>query len=67
MDPKKREQLNELRKDRTKVIKELRNQLKHFDVNLLLTALVSLAETGDILDQWEHIEREEQENEKQTA
>lgn len=66
MDPQKKEQLNELRKDRTKVIAGLREQLNSLrlpdDIKTLLAALVSLQETGDLLDGWKRYE--EASNEK---
>lgn len=65
MDPTKRQQLAELRKDRTKVIAGLRGQLNSLkspdDVKTLLAALVGLSESQDLLDRWE---RWEEQNEK---
>ena len=56
MDPVKRQQLDELRKDRAKVIAGLRRQLDSLrsleDAKLLLRALVSLQETQLRLEEW---------------
>lgn len=71
MDPTKKEQLDELRADRSKVIGELRTQhdklkaarrarssdpLGHIED--LLLALVSLQETQDLIDRWERWEEQ---------
>jgi hypothetical protein len=68
MDPTKKRQLAELRKDRTKVIAGLRAQLNSLrlpeNVKTLLAALVSLQETQERLEQWETWEAQ---NEKQQA
>lgn len=60
MDEKKRQQLAELRKDRTRVIAGLREQLNRLRVSdevLLLAALVGLQESQDLLDRWEESEK----------
>lgn len=78
MDPEKKRQLSELRKDRRKVIGELRKQLNSLEASTnlntllagivrLLHALVSLQETGLLLKQWREFERKEKENAKQKA
>jgi hypothetical protein len=68
MDPTKRQQLAELRKDRTKVIAGLRGQLNSLTspdaLKTLLHALVSLQETQFLLEQWDEFEKREAKNEK---
>ncbi len=63
MDEKKLEQLQELKKDRRKLIRKLREQvnaLKSFeDVKLLLLALVSLQETQQLFEDWNEVEKQE--------
>ncbi|MGC2332507.1 MAG: hypothetical protein WA581_13715 [Candidatus Acidiferrales bacterium] len=60
MDLNKKQQLAELRKDRTRVIAGLREQLNSLkapdDLKTLLAALVGLSETQDLLDRWERWE-----------
>lgn len=64
MDQTKKQQLDELREDRRKVIGGLRQQLDSLllpdALKTLLRALVSLQETQARVEEWERYEKREQ-------
>ena len=59
MDPAKQRQIELLKKDRTKVIGQLRRQFLAGDTKNVMLALIGLQESQDLIEQWEAIDEQQ--------
>jgi hypothetical protein len=59
VDPAKQRQIELLKKDRTKVIGQLRRQFLAGDTKNVMLALIGLQESQDLIEQWEAIDEQQ--------